>query len=110
MKVPPKFAVYAAATAAAVAPAALVNGEILHQQCEDSALGACRGLPPHPLHTIEDGPQYAALTTATHTATGSNITITPNTGMLGSFVSAAPQVVENPAAFIQRTPVGLQRL
>jgi hypothetical protein len=57
--------------AAAVAPAALVNGDILHLQCEDSALAACVGLPPHPLHTIEDGPQFV-LCTVTHSATGTD--------------------------------------
>jgi hypothetical protein len=62
-------------------------------------------LPPHPLHTLEDGPQYAVLTTATHTTTGGNgnVTLTPRTGALG-FVSARPQFFETPAPFIQTMP------
>ncbi len=71
MTVHPKFAAHAAAIVAAVSPAFLVNAETLHRQCEDSALPACRGLGPHPLHTIEDGPQYL-VSTATHTATGTS--------------------------------------
>lgn len=109
MHSPNKFAIYAATAAVAVSPAGMVNAELQHQQCEDSALPACRGLGPHPLHTLEDGPQFFVLSTATHTSTGSNTTITPNTGALGSFVSTAPQIFETPAPFIQLMPAGLQR-